>query len=312
MGVREKVSLLFLLLLEVLCCSSLKTEEIRQFRSKRHIDRHIKIRGYVTARQAQGTIVIQTNAIPDHSLGILPKTYDAREIKEQNLRLEISSSPVFQHDPVCLPMGPIGVAKNGVVIFNPFTVNMDSNNHVNEVLDECNGQPTRSGVYHYSQSPVCIIKGYKGEFVGVAFDGFPIYGPVDDKGRVLTSHDLDECHGRFVRGVYRYHITYDFPYIIGCFRGLPNPEAKYDKCSFVFSNGSIIIKQHKQTKDYEMNEMINTDGNIYNDHHQRLPVQLIYHELGSSGECIVSDTITLFTVLCFTVLVNMYSFAENS
>ena len=58
--------------------------------------------------------------------------------------------------------------------------------------------------------------------IGVAFDGFGIYGPVDELGRTLTSDDLDECHGRYNSdGVYQYHTTSDFPYILGCFRGHP-------------------------------------------------------------------------------------------
>jgi len=57
--------------------------------------------------------------------------------------------------------------------------------------------------------------------IGVALDGFPIYGPKDENGRTLTSADLDECHGRLVNGQYRYHVTSDFPYFLGCFRGAP-------------------------------------------------------------------------------------------
>lgn len=56
------------------------------------------------------------------------------------------------------------------------------------------------------------------EFLGVAMDGHPIYGPkASDRTELLTSADLDECHGRLVSGVYRYHITADFPYAIGCY-----------------------------------------------------------------------------------------------
>lgn len=56
---------------------------------------------------------------------------------------------------------------------------------------------------------------------GVALDGFPIYGPyASDKGdEPLSSDDLDICHGRMVDGKYRYHLTFDFPYVLGCFWG---------------------------------------------------------------------------------------------
>lgn len=80
--------------------------------------------------------------------------------------------------------------------------------------------------YHYHKQPSsCLFTVSEGEaspLVGVAFDGFAIYGPVDEYGVKLTSEDLDECHGRYNReGVYQYHTTDDFPYILGCFRGTP-------------------------------------------------------------------------------------------
>jgi len=34
---------------------------------------------------------------------------------------------------------------------------------------------------------------------GVALDGFPIYGPYDEFSRLLSSSDLDKCHGRVDR-----------------------------------------------------------------------------------------------------------------
>lgn len=59
------------------------------------------------------------------------------------------------------------------------------------------------------------------EFIGIALDGHPIYGPkASDKTHLLNSTDLDLCHGRYVNGNYRYHITVDFPYVIGCYIGI--------------------------------------------------------------------------------------------
>lgn len=61
------------------------------------------------------------------------------------------------------------------------------------------------------------------EFIGIALDGNPIYGPnASDKTDLLKSSDLDACHGRFVDGKYRYHITADFPYTLGCYKGEKN------------------------------------------------------------------------------------------
>ncbi len=59
-------------------------------------------------------------------------------------------------------------------------------------------------------------------FLGVAADGFPIYGPfVGALGRNATREDLDICGGRdFNDGLgYRYIMTNEFPYGPGCLMG---------------------------------------------------------------------------------------------
>lgn len=79
-------------------------------------------------------------------------------------------------------------------------------------------------------------------FIGVALDGFPIYGPyASDKGsEPLSSDDLDICHGRMVDGKYRYHLTYDFPYVLGCYWGASAkdnaPQVSY-VCDLDFGTG---------------------------------------------------------------------------
>ena len=56
--------------------------------------------------------------------------------------------------------------------------------------------------------------------VGVAIDGIPIYGPWDENGKQLTQHDLDDCGGRYdSNGRYKYHLTTDPPFYLGCIKG---------------------------------------------------------------------------------------------
>ena len=69
---------------------------------------------------------------------------------------------------------------------------------------------------------------------GVAIDGIPIYGPFDEDGRQLTKEDLDECGGKVdSTGRYKYHMTVDPPYSLGCLRG----EVSLDK--ILFSNETV-------------------------------------------------------------------------
>ena len=46
----------------------------------------------------------------------------------------------------------------------------------------------------FSKHVLIVVSGYL--VSGIAFDGFPIYGPIDETGRQLTTKDLDECHGK--------------------------------------------------------------------------------------------------------------------
>lgn len=52
---------------------------------------------------------------------------------------------------------------------------------------------------------------YNGQFIGD-------YQFTDGAG------DLDECNGMTVDGQYGYYITGDYPYVLGCYSGTPNPQ----------------------------------------------------------------------------------------
>ncbi|XP_013384600.1 uncharacterized protein LOC106154697 [Lingula anatina] len=78
--------------------------------------------------------------------------------------------------------------------------------------------PSGSNKYCLPMGPIGI--GTADQLIAVAFDGFPIYGTyASDLNRNITNADLDECHGRTVNGQYRYHVTAEWPYYLGCFRG---------------------------------------------------------------------------------------------
>jgi hypothetical protein len=63
--------------------------------------------------------------------------------------------------------------------------------------------------------------------LGIAFDGFPIYGDHDVKGKVITSKQLDLCNGitsatpEFPKGIYHYVLlnVADSRSSINCFSG---------------------------------------------------------------------------------------------
>ena len=125
-------------------------------------------------------------------------------------------------------MGPIGIAVNGVVFFNPYDAGMtDATN----MMDRCCGHPNQTGQYHYHKYPVCLNSPWADEgtahspLLGWAFDGFPIYGPYEAKDLMAKDEtgsgalNLFNIHYDADRG-WHYHVTPGkFPYIIGGYWG---------------------------------------------------------------------------------------------
>ena len=130
-------------------------------------------------------------------------------------------------------------------------------------VDSHNAHAQADGTYHYHGEPKALFSEsevIESPVIGFAADGFAIYGSyINDSGtvrKVRSSYrlksgsrpsdpgqpggnydgtfrddyefisglgDLDECNGVMLNGHYRYHITDDYPYVLGCFRGVPDP-----------------------------------------------------------------------------------------
>lgn len=159
--------------------------------------------------------------------------YDSNpnSIGSQSILLSLPAHPKRAARPSCVPMGMIGIAVNGVAIFNALDdAHRDAVAH--ETQDLCEGHPQRRGIYHYHSIPPCLTGSTvrsQERLVGYALDGIPIFGPRDSDGKLLTDADLDACHGHVgwvtLRGkrvrIYHYNATLEYPYTLGCFRGTP-------------------------------------------------------------------------------------------
>jgi hypothetical protein len=177
-------------------------------------------------------------------------------VVKQAYNFEITTEPRKAKKPTDVFTGPVGVMINGGLLFNPYegdgeTVAMASNftltNAAGEAvpfLDGCNGHPSPGPIYayHYHGLPVCVtetVDRSKGpsHIIGVAFDGFPIYGDRDVKGRQIKANQLDRCNGinsptpEFPQGIYHYVVLdiADRKSSIDCFRGRVEdlPEGAY-------------------------------------------------------------------------------------
>jgi hypothetical protein len=153
-------------------------------------------------------------------------------IAAQNDRYSLPLHPRNASSPQCLGAGPIGIAKNGVAIFDGLDAE-DRDAVAHEVQDGCGGHPQMQSVYHYHSIPSCLTAGESTKkasgLVGYALDGYPIYGPRGAGGKLLTNDDLDACHGQTSKvkfegrwqRIYHYNATLEYPYTLGCFHGTP-------------------------------------------------------------------------------------------
>ncbi len=151
-------------------------------------------------------------------------------IAAQTIDYALPDNPAAAATPGCVGSGRIGVAVNGVSIYDA----LDALGHdavAHEEQDACHGHPDPSSTYHYhGWLQVCVGDSgsttQNSSLLGYALDGYGVYGPWYD-GKVLTTADLDECHGTTSvvmwhgapTSIYHYVSTYDFPYTIGCYHG---------------------------------------------------------------------------------------------
>jgi len=183
---------------------------------------------------ADGKRTITTNDLPrDHTTGEFPVAasdpayqYDRNpnHIAAQSLTYALSASPTLLDSPGCVG-GEVGVMTTGVALFDAFDAG-GRDAGAWEVQDGCDGHPQMSSEYHYHTLSACIADTSVRTVIGYALDGFPITGPKVGDGNILTTTDLDACHGITSTvtlddktiTTYHYVMTQDFPYSASCFR----------------------------------------------------------------------------------------------
>ena len=191
-------------------------------------------------RQAEYALPNGGVRVPDASSA----TAAADPTVAQKYDYSIPLTPVKAAAPTSTSLGVIGVMISGASLFNPYegdgtTVATQSNFFVlnaagEEVwfLDDCAGHPTPMGQYHYHALPKCVTATVDktdgpSHIIGIAFDGYPIYGDRNIDGTQITAADLDECNGitsatpEFPSGVYHYVLldVADSTSSIRCFSG---------------------------------------------------------------------------------------------
>lgn len=204
-----------------------------------------KIYGATSITSDGNYLTIKTTGMPDHSSvyyatnNSLYKSFSGttfggttfnknpNSIVAQNFTFKIPLNPTVATTHAATPLGPIGVALNGVPFYNQYAG--PSQPLTNEItsFDQYWGHPQATGQYHYHVEPLYLttVKATRSSLLGFLLDGFPVYGP-EENGTSVT--DLDAYHGHttatsdYPNGIYHYHITNSDPYINGSgFYGTP-------------------------------------------------------------------------------------------
>lgn len=211
-------------------------------------DVYNKIYGATSVSNDGTNITIQTNGMPDHvspyydTSNTLYEDYSGttfsgvnfrknpNTIVSQTLTFTIPLTPSQATSTTATSLGPIGVALNGVALYNQYA---GPNNQAltNEItsFDKYYGHPQGQGQYHYHVEPLYLttVTETDSSLMGFLLDGFPVYGPKEN-GATVISADLDAFHGHthatadYPNGIYHYHFTADDPYLNGSgFYGAP-------------------------------------------------------------------------------------------
>lgn len=190
----------------------------------------------VRVTMSGGMAVVTTQDLPDHNSpywGTGHAKYEAAHagmvvnpgrIAEQNLVFRIPTTPA-RATASDTPMGPMGVATNGVPLYNQYAAGRQPLTGEIISFDRYNGHPQQQNQYHYHFEPLWLTRNARAVLIGILLDGFPVYGPQDSGG--ATPGNLDSCNGHVGQtpevpgGVYHYHATTAVPYLAGCYAGTP-------------------------------------------------------------------------------------------
>lgn len=147
---------------------------------------------------------------------------------------KIPLNPAIAASTTAVNDGPIGVAVNGVPIFNPCKQGGCQNGDTKVLgeLDTCNGHAGRADDYHYHAAPTCLMSTRAANYwdthpIGWALDGFAIFGYNNPDGAVATRDAICGGNSGTVAGGpagYSYHLTDVSPYVLSCLRGTPSPD----------------------------------------------------------------------------------------
>ncbi|HYX34280.1 MAG TPA: YHYH protein [Oligoflexus sp.] len=181
----------------------------------------------VTLTKSGSTVEISTDSRPDYltpyfgstnvcytalsaSANAAGRRKNPLSIASQSIAAMVPFAPTTAASASATGLGLIGVAANGVSIFNNAAAPGDDIYSEVSSFDQCEGHPNSASSYHYHIEPASISY-TDSAFIGVMRDGFPIYGRKDADGTTPTLDSAGGHTGTTVdspsTAVYHYHVN---------------------------------------------------------------------------------------------------------
>lgn len=169
---------------------------------------------------------VSSNGIPNHNMMVGIKNWQQQVPLPQNYTgpnsWTIPLQPVYAANPLSTKRnfmrGAVAIAVNGIPIFNALNNRGEDSFSIGE-LDQWGGHCGKGDDYHYHAAPLSLQAQSGLKPIAFCLDGFAVYGNKEPDGANMLP--LDSCHGHvYKNGVYHYHGTTNYPYVIGALRGV--------------------------------------------------------------------------------------------
>ncbi len=175
----------------------------------------------VTLSISSSNIVLKSSGVPDHvtaywgvgnSMYVTQQTGQTvtpGQLTTQNFVMTIPANPVEAATKEATSLGPIGMALNGVAIYNDREAgNVPVEAGTLTTFDRAGGHSGPGGLYHYHFTGDYTSKD-DAKLIGFLRDGFPIYGRKDTTGTYPSNLDANGGHmgvtQDYPKGIYHYH-----------------------------------------------------------------------------------------------------------
>ncbi len=171
---------------------------------------------------------VSNSGIPTHGMMIgitswqqqvpIPQAYTGANSWSIPLQPTYASIPLSTKNN--LMKGAVAIGINGIPIFNALNNRGEDSYSIGE-LDQWGGHCGRADDYHYHAAPLHLNESVSKIPIAYGLDGFAVYGIKEPNGNMMNS--LDSCHGHVGDdGIYHYHGTSTYPYVIGAMKGKVN------------------------------------------------------------------------------------------